>query len=100
MTNKPQLNLIQQFMQGLDECQPDWFITYANQRETEDYVRWIMRQEGTVLGKTKLRASVADRLIEVVRAAMNAGLVEYILPKPTVIEATIDLIEQERERNC
>ncbi len=96
----PQMNIIERFMSGLDTYKPDWFIIYANQRETEDYIRWIMKQEGLVLGKAKLRRAVAERLIEVVRAAMGCGLVEYILPKPTDTDATIDLIEQERERSA
>ena len=86
------MNIIERFMSGLDAYKPDWFIIYANQRETEDYIRWIMKQEGLVLGRTKLRRAVAERLIEVVRAAMKCGLVEYILPKPTDTDATIDLV--------
>jgi hypothetical protein len=76
---------IEMLMKGLDEYQPDWYITYANQREMDDCIRACTDgRSGTVQGKTKLRLAVATRLIEVVRAAMGAGLVEYVLPKDEV----------------
>jgi hypothetical protein len=95
------MNILEQFMKGMDVHQPDWFIIYANELEMQDHIRRVTDgRSGTVLARTVLRREVANRLIEVVRAAMSCGLVEYVLPKPTDTDATIDLVEQERERQA
>jgi hypothetical protein len=68
--------ILEQFMRGLDTHKPDWLISFANQSELADCARACTEgHSGTVAAKTMLRKQVACRLIVILDAACNAGIV-------------------------
>lgn len=64
------------FLKGLDEQQPNWFIDFATANELRDFVQdKIHRNEHMDKLRSRLRVSVATRLMMPVRAALGAGVI-------------------------
>lgn len=68
--------MLEQFMNGLDTHRPNWFVMFANETELRDCVMACTDgASGTVKAKTRLREAVACRLVAVLDAACNVGIV-------------------------
>ena len=72
----------QRMQNALDIIRPDWFIAYATQQELAECARACTDgHSGTIQAKNKLRRDVCERMFDILRAGVQADIVEYALPQ-------------------
>jgi hypothetical protein len=66
------------FMAGLDKQDPHWYVNHATQVDLRQYADAALRaSDARGTARERLRATVANRLLVAVRAAIEAGIVTY-----------------------
>lgn len=82
------MDIRERMMNALDTVKPDWFIVYANQQDLIECVRSCTDgRSGTVQAKIKLRRETVERLFDVLRAGVQADIVDYKLEADIKISA-------------
>lgn len=82
------MDIRERMMNALDTIKPDWFIVFANGQELTDCSRKCLDgHSGTVQAKNTLRRDVCERLFDVLRAGVQADIVDFKLQDDVKISA-------------
>lgn len=65
-------------VRALDVIQPDWYTQYATQQDLAECARSCTDgRSGTVQAREKLRRDTVERMWNIIRAGVEAGITEY-----------------------